>query len=68
MANIADAENAFLEGAADVEEWQMEFEREWFAPLGEMLAQTLVRSIPQQVLEQLPQDDVAAVLGKGGMR
>lgn len=66
MATITDAENAFLEGMADVDEWRAAFEREWFAPLGEMMTQALVKSIPEEVKAGLDPQALAVLSASTG--
>lgn len=61
MPTIADAENAYLEGQADVDEWRAQFEMEWFAPLRKMMERALLRSIPQDVRAQLDPQALAVL-------
>jgi hypothetical protein len=51
--NIADAEDAWLEGSIDFEECQEEFEREWWQPVGETVLQMLWQNIPDEVHAEL---------------
>lgn len=50
---IENAESAFLGGFARFEEWKARFEGKWFAPIGEMQRDLLVRSLPEPVKVEL---------------
>lgn len=50
---IENAESAFLGGFARFEEWKVRFEGKWFAPIGEMQRDLLVRSLPEPVKVEL---------------
>lgn len=51
--NIENAESAFLGGFARFEEWKARFDGKWFAPIGEMQRDLLVRSLPEPVKVEL---------------
>lgn len=51
--NIENAESAFLGGFARFEEWKEKFEGKWFAPIGEMQRDLLLKSLPEPVKVEL---------------
>lgn len=51
--NIANAEDAYLSGSADFQEWQDQFMAEWFRPLTNTMIALLMASITPEVQEQL---------------
>ncbi len=55
MLNISHAEDAFLSGEADFQEWRDQFEAQWYAPLGRSLIGGMIQSLPPEVLAQLRQ-------------
>ena len=70
--NITDAEDALLFGQAEVKEWQDEFMREWFAPIGATVMAMVLQRIPPEVLDQMQQvnpggqDLLAQIIANGG--
>jgi hypothetical protein len=51
--NIGDAEDSYLKGSLDFDEWLEEFERQWYEPLGRTMLATLLQSLPPEVAAQL---------------
>lgn len=53
MITIAQAEDAFLEGQANFEEWKEDFERNWFQPLGRTLMASVLASMDPETMQKL---------------
>ena len=63
VLNIFDAEDAFLEAQADFDEFMEEFEREWFAPLGETQFAMLMQATGEERMK-LVREKFPGVMGK----
>ena len=63
MANIADAEDIFLQARATVETWKAEFSKEWNAPLAGMYLQMMEQMQPGTIdrLKQSMPDKAAEI-------
>lgn len=53
MPTIADAEDSYLAGRARFESWREQFEKQWYAPLGEMMFQMLLANMTPEQRVQL---------------
>lgn len=60
MATITDAEDVVLEATAEFEIWRAEFERRWYAPLGETIARVLLSGLPPEAQASLAATNPAA--------
>ena len=59
--NIRDAESSFLVAAAQSQEWQQEFERQWYRPVGKMMLRLMVANMSPQQAMQVAQKEPAAL-------
>lgn len=53
MLTIADAEDSFLSGQMDWQEFREQFERSWYGPLGQSLLAALVGAMPEDMRARL---------------
>lgn len=70
--NVTDAEDALLFALAEVKDWEAEFMREWFAPIGATMMAIMLRRVPPEVLAEMQrinpegQDALAQIIASGG--